>query len=227
MTAADIIRRFRDEGGIIHPECTALSEKANRIQLMVFDWDGVFNAGYKNQGPPEGFSEVDSMGVNLLRFSHWLKTSTILPCAIISGQNNTSAEYMAARENFNFIFSGYKNKAEAFGILCNESKTVAENAAYLFDDVLDLSVARLCGLRMMVKRSASPLLNDFAESRFLYDYRTAGDCRSFAVREACELLSALIYDFEKMLDLRISYSAEYKEYFSQRSEVIPRKFIFK
>lgn len=47
---------------------TALRQKFRTIKAFVFDWDGVFNNGQKNIDGHSTFSEVDSMGVNLIRF---------------------------------------------------------------------------------------------------------------------------------------------------------------
>jgi len=50
---------------------TELGQRANRIKAVLFDWDGVFNDGWKD--PEDGSAlngrGVDSMVVNKLRFA--------------------------------------------------------------------------------------------------------------------------------------------------------------
>ncbi|MFM7838489.1 MAG: hypothetical protein ACKO6K_02890, partial [Chitinophagaceae bacterium] len=44
-----------------------LQEKLSNVRAYVFDWDGVFNEGFKNEQGSSAFSEIDAMGINLLR----------------------------------------------------------------------------------------------------------------------------------------------------------------
>lgn len=63
-----------------------LHAKLKGIKAFVFDWDGVFNNGDKPARGSSHFSEVDSMGTNLLRFSHYLHHGELPLTAIISGE---------------------------------------------------------------------------------------------------------------------------------------------
>ena len=60
---------FESEGGEFITPPFVLMEKLKNIKAIVFDWDGVFNEGVKGGGNHSGFSEIDSMGTNMLRFS--------------------------------------------------------------------------------------------------------------------------------------------------------------
>lgn len=45
-----------------------IAKRLSKAKAFIFDWDGVFNNGFKQGQAGSGFSEVDSMGTNLLRF---------------------------------------------------------------------------------------------------------------------------------------------------------------
>lgn len=219
-----ILEKFRRAGGRFLIDDEKFYDKASGIEAIVLDWDGVFNNGWKsNNDFQSGFSEVDSMGINLLRFAIWMKKKIIAPVAIITGQKNTSAKYFANRENYNYIFSGFKNKIEAYEIFLNKTYLSPLKVAFFFDDILDFAIAEHSNLKPAIKifisRPANPLLNEYAEKHQLYDYRTAFSCDSFAIREACELITSMIYDFEKLIELRINYYNGYSSFITNRLRI--------
>ena len=69
----DIAKLYRDLGGMFVCSPEELKQKLMNVKAFVFDWDGVFNNGQKQSSGGSHFSEVDSMGLNLLRFSHYLR----------------------------------------------------------------------------------------------------------------------------------------------------------
>lgn len=77
---------FTEIGGeFIIPEAS-LIEKIKHIKAFVFDWDGVFTDAGKDHLLQSRFSEADSMGTNLLRFSYYLNHKELPITAIISGE---------------------------------------------------------------------------------------------------------------------------------------------
>ena len=66
----NIPEAFKKIGGefVISPE--DLAHKLKNIKVLIFDWDGVFHAGHKNENRSSTFSEADSMGINMLRFHY-------------------------------------------------------------------------------------------------------------------------------------------------------------
>src|SRR5690606_30081404 len=78
------------------------------------DWDGVFNEGWKDSECGSPFSEVDSMGLNLLRFALWSRDRKMAPVAVITGQHNPHAERFAQREKLDGIYMGFTHKPDAF-----------------------------------------------------------------------------------------------------------------
>ena len=121
--------------------------------------------GIKTKAAPV-FSEVDSMGTNLLRFNYYLRMKQVPVVAIVSGEKNTAAFKFAAREHFDAVYYKMADKIQAFEHLCNRYSLDAAEIVWVFDDVPDLSFARKAGLRIMVSRTADPLLPIFVK-RFI------------------------------------------------------------
>jgi len=201
---------------IIQPE--ALREKFLKIKVFVFDWDGVFNNGEKNENATSLFNEVDAMGTNLLRFNYFQRNGTIPFTAIISGENNSAAFALAKREHFQAVYYGIKYKAIALQHVCMTFQVRPEEVAFVFDDVLDFSMAEKCGLRIMVHRSCNPLLIDFAVARGMVDYITAADGSNHAVREAVELLTGLSGVYNHTIEARMNFTEEYLLYLQKRNQ---------
>ena len=64
-------------------EPAELQRRARKVRAVLFDWDGVFNDGWKDLDGGSPFSEVGSMGVNMLRFALWLRNGVNPPSAVI------------------------------------------------------------------------------------------------------------------------------------------------
>ena len=77
-----------------------LAKKLQHIKAYIFDWDGVFNDAHKSLDQTSSYSETDSMGINLLRFAHYLKQGHSAPVAVITGEQNKVAFGFAQREHF-------------------------------------------------------------------------------------------------------------------------------
>lgn len=197
----------------------ALQKKLEDIKAYVFDWDGVFNDGFKNDDGSSPYSEVDSMGTNLLRFSHYLKTKANPVFSIISGEKNASAFTLAMRENFHAVYFRIKHKADALQHFAATYRLKPEEIAFVFDDVLDLSAAKLAGLRIMVPHAATPVLTDFAVRNNMVDYISFADGQNHAVREAADLIISLSGNYDVTLANRIDFSPVYQEYLAARNSV--------
>ena len=195
----------------------ALQQQLGGIKAYVFDWDGVFNDGYKNNQGSSPFSEIDSMGTNLLRFSHYLRTGTNPVLAIISGEKNEAAFTLARREAFHAVYFKVKHKAQAWEHLANAYGIRPDEIAFVFDDVLDLSAARLAGLRIMVPHAATERLVQFCIEQRLADYVTAAEGHQHAVRESTELLMSLGNNYEDTVQNRMAFSPVYQEYLAVRN----------
>jgi 3-deoxy-D-manno-octulosonate 8-phosphate phosphatase (KDO 8-P phosphatase) len=214
-------------GGRFVTPVAEIQAKLKVIKAFVFDWDGVFNNGQKAANGSSTFSEIDSMGTNLLRYSYFLKHEAMPITAVISGEKNEAAFYFCERESFNYSFFKVANKSEALKFLCKKEKIQPENVAYFFDDVLDIPIAEACGLRLMVNQKANPLFVDYCIRHKLADYLTASPGGQYAVREATELLIGLNGNFDAVINNRKDYSASYKTYITQRKEATTEFFTLK
>lgn len=197
-------------------EYSVIKNKMRQIKAFVFDWDGVFNNGEKNIHGHSSFNEADSMGINLLRFNASMMTDKNPPAAILTGENNELAFSFAKRENFSDVYFKVANKEIAFLHFCEQHDLIPGEVMFVFDDVLDFSVARLAGLRMMVKREASPLTTTYALQHRLVDYITANEGGHHALREVSELCMFLTNNHQRVFEYRMNFDQKYKDYITQR-----------
>jgi 3-deoxy-D-manno-octulosonate 8-phosphate phosphatase (KDO 8-P phosphatase) len=222
---AGIVELFESGGGVFLTPAERIRETLVGINALVFDWDGVFNDGSKGEGAPSSFSELDSMGTNLLRFGWWLRNEGRLPLvAIVTGQDNPTARILAARERFQAVYSGFLDKGLALDHLESHFGIEPERVAYCFDDVLDLSVADRCGLRFLVRSAGSPLLLDYVRDEGLADYVTASRGGQGAVREVSELLLGLEGLYGQVVGERSAHTDLYATYLAQRNANESRVF---
>jgi 3-deoxy-D-manno-octulosonate 8-phosphate phosphatase (KDO 8-P phosphatase) len=196
-----------------------LTDKFKSVKAFLFDWDGVFNRGEKVAGGSSTFNEVDSMGTNLLRFSHFLQYNSLPVTGIMSGEKNESAFFFAKREHFNGSYFKVANKIVGFEHFCKEHNLKPQEVCYFFDDVLDLPVAKVCGVRVFIPRTASTQFTKYVKQNHMADYITASQSGDFAVREACEMLMTLSGQFERAITLRTNYDDLYKRYIEARNGI--------
>lgn len=216
-----ITQLFTELGGcFITPEAEII-ERLKNIKAFVFDWDGVFTNGGKDHLLQSSFNEVDSMGTNLLRYSHFLNHNSIPITAIISGEKNNAAFTFVDRERFHVSYSKFANKLDAVKHLCNTYNIKQNEICYTFDDVLDLSLAEIAGLRMFISRKANPLFNEYVIKHSFADYVTGASSGEFAVREVSELLIGLNGNFNEVITERKNFSETYNTYLSLRKATTP------
>jgi len=152
--------------------------RAKLIRLMAFDVDGVMTDGglYLSDSGEEfkRFNTLDGHGLKMLRASG-------VDVAIITGRTSRCVTARAQNLGIEHVFQGVENKLDAMVGLLNLLKLSRDAAAYMGDDVVDLTVMRHVGLSISVPE-APRLVREHA------DYVT--QCRGGhgAVREACELI---------------------------------------
>jgi 3-deoxy-D-manno-octulosonate 8-phosphate phosphatase (KDO 8-P phosphatase) len=224
MSVADIASEFEKMGGVFTTSPVLLSSRLKAVKALVFDWDGVWHDGRKDGTGKSSFSEVDSMGLNLLRFGFYLQNKEIPRTFIITGENNVTAFDFAAREHLDGVFFKAKNKLEFFTYILNQWQLKPEEVLFVFDDVLDLAMAAQCGVKYFVSRTGSPLLNRFVEAQNLSDYQTANDGGNHAVREICELSLGLLGLYDEVVDGRMAFSESYTAYWDTRNTKQVRYF---
>jgi 3-deoxy-D-manno-octulosonate 8-phosphate phosphatase (KDO 8-P phosphatase) len=197
-----------------------ISSRLKKIKALVFDWDGVFNNGEKSADGSSNFNEVDSMGSNLLRYSFYLSNNKLPVTAIISGEKNQTAFFFSKRECFHYsFFKMANNKLDALKYICEAENIKPEEMLYVFDDVLDLPIAEVCGVRMLVNQKANPLFVQYCVKHKLTDYISGNSGGNFAVREITEMLMYLNGNYDKVITDRKNSAEKYKAYLHQRQSI--------
>lgn len=212
---------FVDIGGQFFTSAFDLREKLIKVKAVVFDWDGVFNDGRKGLDQSSDFSEVDSLGVTLLRFGFFLDSGLQCKTAIISGESNKGCVEWAKREHIHAVYTSFDDKRKALDHFCNAHNLDPSEVIYFFDDVLDVPVAEKVGIRLAVGRLCNPIFLDYLEKHHLADYISSCQGHEHAVREFCELLLCLMEKHFKVIDERASYSASYENFISERNTIEP------
>ncbi len=216
-----IADRFISRGGVFHTDPYDLAARLQNIRGLIFDWDGVFNNGIKGVGSGSTYSENDSMGVNMLRYGFWLLNKSQLLTAIITGEMNDSAKFLADREHFHSIYQGVKNKRSVIDELFFDYALGLEAGELIcvFDDINDLSIASVCGIRIMVRQKSAPLLEDFVVGEGLVDYMTAAESGMQAVREISEMLLGLMGIYQITIKSRMVMDDQYQKYLEERQAI--------
>ena len=155
-----------------------LSSRAKLIRLMAFDVDGVMTDGglYLSDSGEEfkRFNALDGHGLKMLRASG-------IEVAIITGRTSRCVASRAQNLGILHVFQGVENKLDAMLGLLDRLKLTRDAAAYMGDDVIDLTVMRHVGLAISVPESPQ-LVREHS------DYVTQCHGGHGAVREACELV---------------------------------------
>ncbi len=222
--ANNIKQSFKERGGEFISPLSVFIEKLPQIKAFIFDWDGVFNSGFKQDDAGSPFSEPSSMGLNMLRFSGYLKTGVIPLIFIITGENNLPAIKLAKREHFAGVYLSVRNKLAALEHINKEFGIVPNQVAFSFDDILDLGLAKEAALRFQVNRKSNPLMDAFVTKKNLVDYKTSTTGEEHAVREICELAIGLNGNYEQTLTERMSFTNTYQAYLKNRNKTIPLFF---
>lgn len=197
-----------------------LQQKMQHIKAFVFDWDGVFNNGHKSYDGCSTFSEIDALGITMMRFSYYLQHGKHAPVAIITGEQNKASFFFAQREHYNNIFYRIKHKETALHFFCEQYNLQPSEILFVFDDVLDLSASAIAGVRIMVQHSSNLLFTDYAVRKNLVDYITANNGNDGALREATELYLFANNNFDETIQQRIAFSEQYQSFIAQRNEIV-------
>lgn len=213
---------YFERGGKLHCPEGVLKERLEQVRLLLFDWDGVFNSGQKVDGKSSSFSEVDSMGTNLLRYSLYKQTGELPKSFILSGASNPLAKEFAEREHFDGVYLNFKNKVEAIDQILANVGVQAHEVAFFFDDILDLGVAAKSGFRVFLGKEHSPSLKAYVYDNELVDYSTARKGGDNGLREACDFMMASLENYDECVKDRLSFSESYQQYWSTRQGVHTR-----
>ena len=136
--------------------------------------------------------------------------------AIVTGETNQAGFKWAKRERFDNVFYQVKNKVELLPILKEEQNIDPDEVLFVFDDILDLSLAKQCGARFLVNRKANPLFNAYCIKNNLCDYLTYSSGNENALREVSEVTLDVLGKFEETIDERIQFTGSYKQFLEEK-----------
>jgi 3-deoxy-D-manno-octulosonate 8-phosphate phosphatase (KDO 8-P phosphatase) len=224
---ANIEQTFKHLGGQFITPYEQLQGKTKKLKAIIFDWDGVFNNGSKMNDLGSLFAEPDAMGMNMFKLDYWLRNKQLPFTFIITGENNQLALKLAQREHMHAVFLSFKNKTLALNSICKTYQLQKDEIAFVYDDILDIEVAKQVGVSILINRSGSPLTSQYLICREICDYVTGNTGGNFAVREACELLIGMNGDMEKTIDARIAFTGNYETYLEERNTIATQLNIFK
>lgn len=216
---------YKTIGGEFLTAPEELAGKLKNVKAFLFDWDGVFNAGEKNGGS-SSFNEIDSMITNMLRFSYFIQNKSLPKTAIMSGEKNETSFFFAAREHFDGCYFKIKHKTDALTHFCAIYNLKPEEVCFVFDDILDLTIAKVAGVRVCISRKAGLLFNEYIKKNKLADYMTGTYSGEFALREACEMLLGISGMFDECIDRRVTYDDIYQQYLMARENTPTHFYTF-
>ncbi|MCC7501625.1 MAG: hypothetical protein IT229_03800 [Flavobacteriales bacterium] len=215
------LKPFTDNGLRVIGSEKELLRRLARTKAVLFDWDGVFNDGFKDAEGGSPFGEVGSMGVNLLRFALWLRNGSLPKAAVITGQHNTFAERFAQRERLHGLYMGFANKPDAFDAFLAKHGLEADEVAFVFDDAIDLPVAARCGFRVLIGSPATAWFVEQVVARGEADLVTGNSGGQNGLREATDALVALLGNGPEVIAHRAGFTETYQRYLADRQVVEP------
>ena len=217
MDYTEIEDVFVKIGGEFYASAYNIQAKLKDIKAYVFDWDGVFNDARREVNLSGSYSMIDTLGIRMLRFAHFLMHKNIARVAVFDEQNNSLAKLWGKAESVDEVYVSIRNKEEALEHFCTKHGIEPANVVYVFDDILDVSTAKKAGIRMAVGRKESPGLREYLKNQKLVDYISGNDGRNHAVREHCELLLMLFNKHHEVIDRMAKYDPACKD-FDDRSK---------
>ena len=139
-------------------------DRARRIQVLIFDVDGVLTDGQlyflpENGGHPgpdgkrhglefKGFTAHDGLGITLARLGG-------LRIGIVTKRNSQTVAIRAADLKLEFVYQGQHHKLKAIHEIVEKAGISIDQLAYVGDDIIDLPVMRQCGLAIATANARS------------------------------------------------------------------------
>lgn len=129
---------------------TELKKKAEKIKLIILDVDGVLTDGkivYDSEGREiKAFNIHDGHGIRLLHDAG-------ISVAIITGRQSKVVEIRASELGITDVFQKAHYKNSVYQELLKKYNLKDENAAFVGDDLIDLSILRSVGFAVAVSNA--------------------------------------------------------------------------
>ena len=124
-----------------------LQARARKIKVLLFDVDGVLTNGDITVIPKldgtgvevKGFHAHDGLGISLARLGG-------LRTGIITKRQSQTVAIRARDLKLEFVYQGQHFKTQAIMDVIRRTSFTLDEIAYVGDDIVDLSVMRVCGL---------------------------------------------------------------------------------
>lgn len=130
-------------------------QKLSQITMAVFDVDGVLtdNTVYIGQDGFElkRFNIADGLGIHIAQ-KHGLRV------ALLSGRQSSSTVSRAQELGIEDVFQNSSNKIENYNALKARYNLADEQILYVGNDLVDLSIMKVCGLAVAVPDSPKSVL---------------------------------------------------------------------
>ena len=157
----------------------AVTQRARRVRLAIFDVDGVMTDGSLWFGPKgealKVFNILDGHGLKLLQKSG-------IATAIISGRKSPAVAARAKELGIAHVIQGTgDDKIPAFEKLVKKVGVAPEACSFMGDDIQDLAIMSRCGFAVAVANAV-----DAVKSGAHYVTRAHGG--RGAIREFCDLV---------------------------------------
>ena len=154
------------------------AELANKIQLVIFDVDGVLTDGglYFTEDGTElkRFNSLDGHGIKMLKDNG-------VEVAVITARDSKAVAYRMKNLGIAHLYQGQADKVVAFSDLLKKLNLSADEVAYVGDDVIDLPVMTKVGFSIAVA-NAHDTVKQYAN---LITEKSGGHG---AVREVCDFI---------------------------------------
>ena len=156
----------------------AIRKTAERIQLAVFDVDGVMTNGsimFDDNGTEyKSFHAHDGLGLVMLQAAG-------VTVAIVSSRTSGVVTRRMTELGIRHVLLGVDNKRQALADLLLELDIEPDRAAFVGDDLVDLPAMSLAGLAIAVANARPQVIA-------LADWTTSAPGGLGGVREVCEML---------------------------------------
>jgi 3-deoxy-D-manno-octulosonate 8-phosphate phosphatase (KDO 8-P phosphatase) len=155
-----------------------VTARAARVELVIFDVDGVLTDGRiiigADGAETKQFHVRDGLGMVMLRESG-------VEIAVITGRESVAVSRRMDELGIDRVFQGQSSKTVAFESVCDDLGIAGDAVCYVGDDLPDIPVMARSGLPIAVA-NANWKVQEFAA------YITTLDGGAGAAREVCELI---------------------------------------
>ncbi len=160
----------------------ALIDRASRIRLLLMDCDGVLTDGtiYFLPSPDGSVAETKAFDCHDGIALQWIRRAGI-ETGIITGRGGLAVQERARSVQMRYLVEGRTDKLASFEEILADSGLVADQVAYVGDDVTDLPLLRRVGLAVGPSNSRREVLQEV-------HWTTPSGGGRGAIRDVIELL---------------------------------------